>query len=250
MITKNGVKMSKSKGNTVSPDDLIRDYGADTVRLYTLFIGPPEKDAEWSDRGVEGAYRFLGRVWRLVEKVRSLNSPLTTHHSPLKEESALRRKTHQTIKKVTEDLDGGFHFNTAVSAVMELVNQSYEVSALSESGKCGVGALKDAVEAAVMLLAPFVPHIAEEMWHSLGKKNSIFRCEWPSYDKDLIAADTISIPVQINGKLRSKVEVPFDITEDALKEAVLAESGVQRWIKDARVKKFVVVPKKLVNIVV
>jgi leucyl-tRNA synthetase len=179
-----------------------------------------------------------------------LNSPLTTHHSPLKEESALRRKTHQTIKKVTEDLDGGFHFNTAVSAVMELVNQSYEVSALSESGKCGAGALKDAVEAAVMLLAPFVPHIAEEMWHSLGKKNSIFRCEWPSYDKDLIVADTISIPVQINGKLRSKVEVPFDITEDALKEAVLAESGVQRWIKDARVKKFVVVPKKLVNIVV
>jgi len=258
MITKNGVKMSKSKGNTVSPDDLIDAYGADTVRLYTLFIGPPEKDAEWSDRGVEGAYRFLGRVWRLVEKVTS-HKPQATSHKPqatshqsqaTEEERALRRKTHQAIKKVTEDLDGGFHFNTAVSAVMELVNQAYDVVALAESGRCGTEALKEAVESAVMLLAPFVPHVSEEMWQSLGKKSSIFRCPWPLYDTALIVADVISIPVQINGKLRSKVDVPVDIQEGTLKEAVLADPKVRTWIKDGPIKKFIIVPKKLVNIVV
>ena len=250
MITKNGVKMSKSKGNTVSPDDLIASYGADTIRLYTLFIGPPEKDAEWSDRGVEGAYRFLGRVWRLVEKVQSLKLKAQSEKSPTKDEGGLRRKTHQTIKKVTEDLDGGFHFNTAISSIMELVNQSYEVLAKAEAGECGDASLKEAVERVVMLLSPFVPHVAEEMWQKLGKSGSIFRSQWPAYDKDAVIEEIITIPVQINGKLRSKVEVPREINEESLKKAVLADPNVQKWVEGKELKKFIVVPKKLVNIVV
>ncbi|MCM8761265.1 MAG: leucine--tRNA ligase [Candidatus Omnitrophica bacterium] len=251
MITKNGIKMSKSKSNTISPDDLIDKYGADTVRLYTLFIGPPEKDAEWSDRGVEGAYRFLGRVWRLVDKVKDLNCRAPSSSPQLtKDELALRRKTHQSIKKVTEDLDGGFHFNTAISAVMELVNQSYEVAALADEGRCGTAILKKAVESAVVLLAPFVPHIAEEMWQLLGNNGSIFTTSWPSYDSCIIVADMITIPVQINGKLRAKVEVPFDASEEDIKKTVLNDVDVQRWIKDSSVKKFIIVPKKLVNIVI
>lgn len=248
MITKNGIKMSKSKGNTVSPDDLIDEYGADTVRLYTLFIGPPEKDAEWSDRGVEGAFRFLGRVWRLVEKVRS--SKAEGSKSVLSpEEAGLKRKIHQTIKKVTEDLDGGFHFNTAISSIMELVNESYDLVGKSDSA-CACATLHEAVDSIVMLLAPFVPHIAEEMWQLLGKPSSIFRSTWPSFDKNAMVEDVITIPVQVNGKLRSKVEVPFDIKEEKLKEMVLADPKVQAWTGGNPVKKFIVVPKKLVNIVV
>jgi len=254
MITKNGVKMSKSKGNTVSPDDLIASYGADTIRLYTLFIGPPEKDAEWSDRGVEGAYRFLGRVWRLVERVASsgpaASGPGAAGKEKLtKDEEGLRRKTHQTIKKVTEDLDGGFHFNTAISSIMELVNQSYDVVAKAPTGQAGAAVLREAVESVVTLLSPFVPHVAEEMHHMLGSSGSIFRCAWPLYDKAAIVEAVITIPIQVNGKLRSKVEVPSDISSDKLKETVLADPKVVTWLQGKPARDVIVVPKKLVNVV-
>jgi leucyl-tRNA synthetase len=258
MITKNGLKMSKSKGNTVSPDELIATYGADTVRLYTLFIGPPEKDAEWSDRGVEGAYRFLGRVWRLVEKWSRVRGSAGSHNgetgNPRARESAnidesLRRKTHRTIKKVTEDLDGGFHFNTAISAIMELVNESYEASARVDSGEEGPGALMEAVEAVVQLLSPFVPHIAEEMWRMLGKSGSIFTSRWPSFDAASLAEKTVVIPVQINGKLRSKIEVPSDISADELRKLVLADPKVITWTQGKEVRNVIIVPKKLANVV-
>jgi leucyl-tRNA synthetase len=250
MITKNGVKMSKSKGNTVSPDELIASYGADTIRLYTLFIGPPEKDAEWSDRGVEGAYRFLGRVWRLVEKVTASNLLATSHKPPAtKDEESLRRKTHQTIKKVTEDLDGGFHFNTAISAIMELVNQSYDVVTKVDAGQAGTAALREAVESIVTLLSPFVPHVAEEMHRMLGKSGSIFRSKWPSFDKAAMAESVITIPIQVNGKLRSKIEVPFDISADKLKEAVMADPKVKTHLQGKPARDIIVVPKKLVNVV-
>jgi leucyl-tRNA synthetase len=249
MITKNVVKMSKSKGNTVSPDDLIDEYGADTVRLYTLFIGPPEKDAEWSDRGVEGAFRFLGRVWRLIEKVRGSKAKSSAGAKLSQEEINLRRKIHLTIKKVTDDLDGGFHFNTAISSIMELVNESYDlIGKASDAADSSV--LHEAAESVIVLLAPFVPHIAEEMWQLIGKKNSIFRSSWPAFDKDAIVEEIITIPVQINGKLRSTVEAPFDINEEALKDLVLADPKVNKWTAGNAVKKFIVVPKKLVNIVV
>ncbi|HPM43486.1 MAG TPA: class I tRNA ligase family protein, partial [Candidatus Omnitrophota bacterium] len=204
MIIKDGAKMSKSKGNVVSPDGLIADYGADTVRLYTLFIGPPEKDAEWSDRGVEGSYRFLGRVWRLVEKVQGPKSPSHGQTHDLALYRDLRRKTHQTIKKVTEDLDGGFHFNTAISSIMELVNQTYDVMAKAGYESSAGSATAEAIDTIVLLLAPFVPHVAEEMWKTLGKTNSIFRHAWPSYDKLAIAEEVLTIVIQVNGKFRSK----------------------------------------------
>lgn len=249
MIIKDGAKMSKSKGNVVSPDKLIESYGADTVRLYTLFIGPPEKDAEWSDRGVEGAYRFLGRVWRLIEKGRGTSDAGCGNRKLTEAEETLKRKMHQTIKKVTEDLDGGFHFNTAISAVMELVNETYD--ALAKEGSAGTtnAVLEEAIESVVVLLSPFVPHIAEEMWRSLGKTDSIFRHQWPSYDKSAIVAKVITIPVQVNGKLRSKIEIPFDISDDELKKAVLSDQKVMSWIGDNVVKNFIIIPKKLVNVV-
>lgn len=245
MITKNGLKMSKSKGNTVSPDDLIASYGADTVRLYTLFIGPPEKDAEWSDRGVEGAYRFLGRVWRLVEKIPESRIPNPESRAD-KEDAKLKRKMHQTIKKVTEDLDGGFHFNTAISAVMELVNETYE--RIGQSSDIGDTAAK-AIEVTVMLLSPFVPHIAEEMWKKLGHEGSIFRASWPSFDKAALAEETITMVIQVNGKVRSKIDVPADMNEDKVKEAALRDQKALAFIKDKAVRQVIVVPKKLVNIV-
>lgn len=249
MITKNGIKMSKSKGNTVSPDDLIAEYGADTVRLYTLFIGPPEKDAEWSDRGVEGAFRFLGRVWRLVETARSSAANKPSGADLSRDEVSLKRKTHLTIRKVTNDLDGGFHFNTAISSIMELVNESYDLLGKSPDAS-GSAVLREAVASVILLLAPFVPHISEEMWSLSGKNEGVFRSAWPVFDKNAIVEDIITLPVQINGKLRTKVEVPFDISEDKLKEVVLSDAKVKTWTSGAQPKKFILVPKKLVNIVV
>ena len=252
MIIKDGAKMSKSKGNVVSPDKLIADYGADTIRLYTLFIGPPEKDAEWSDRGVEGAYRFLGRVWRLVEKAGSAK-PEGESKGITAEEKALRRKTHQTIKKVTEDFEKGFHFNTAISSIMELVNEAYyfltDDKKRAANGAAGQKTLDDAVEAIIMLLSPFVPHIAEELWRMIGRENSIFKAPWPAYEKSAIAEEIITMVVQINGKVRSRLEVPFDITEDELKAKVLSDPKIKELSANKMIKNFILVPKKLVNIV-
>jgi leucyl-tRNA synthetase len=249
MIIKDGAKMSKSKGNVVSPDDLIKEYGADTVRLYTLFIGPPEKDAEWSDRGVEGAYRFLGRVWRMVEKAQSsklkAQSKRTTNNE--RRTTELRSKTHQTIKKVTEDLDGGFHFNTAISATMELVNEIYDFLADPAMEK---EPLAEAVEAVVILLSPFVPHISEELWHKLRRNGSVFRSPWPSYDAKALVKDVVTIVIQVNGKLRSRLDIPSDIDNDKLRALVLSDVKVKKFTEGKAIRDFIVVPKRLVNIVV
>lgn len=244
MIIKDGAKMSKSKGNVVSPDALIASYGADTVRLYTLFIGPPEKDAEWSDRGVEGAYRFLGRVWRLVEKGSAHNAH-GSDNIDIEAEKKLKRKIHQTIKKVTEDLDGGFHFNTAISAIMELVNETYDVSQKSITP-----AVKEALKAIVILSSPFVPHIAEELWQKLGGQSSIFKNSWPSYDKACLVEENLTIVIQVNGKLRSKVDVPADTSDQTLKEMALADPKIKNFLQGKPAKDIIIVPKKLVNIVV
>jgi leucyl-tRNA synthetase len=246
MIIKNGAKMSKSKGNVVSPDDLIKKYGADTVRLYTLFIGPPEKDAEWSDRGVEGAYRFLKRVWNLLDILDG--APDAGGDKELQHE--LLRKMHQTIKKVTEDIDEAFHFNTAISAVMELVNQIY--AGLSEKGKdCyEKKCIEEVMRNMVLLLAPFVPHVAEEMHERMGGKKSAFKCGWPAFRKDMLQADTVVVPVQINGKLRATIELSRGLEEDKVKEAVLADEKIKGWLAGKEVRKWIILPDKLVNIVV
>ena len=253
MIIKNGAKMSKSKGNVVSPDELIKTYGADTVRLYTLFIGPPEKDAEWSDRGVEGAYRFLARVWRMVENASNPVPPGRWNHGstwqvePGSDGKALRRKTHQTIKKVTGDIEKGFGFNTAIAGIMELVNEIY--AGIDTEKEASGGVLKEAVKTVVVLLSPFVPHIAEELWEKLGEKPGILREPWPSYDKGLIAEEVLTIPVQINGKLRSKVDVPPGIGDAALKEKVLADEKVKKYLGGVT-PKLIIIPNRLVNIII
>lgn len=264
MIIKNGAKMSKSKGNVVSPDGLIKQYGVDTVRLYTLFIGPPEKDAEWNDRSVEGSYRFLGRVWRLVEQAKSQSSA-NNKQPPV--DKALTRKIHQTIKKVTEDIENGFKFNTAISAIMELVNECYNALDNSRPGLRPVGPtalreaeidsrpggrsyVKTAAETVVLLLAPFTPHICEQLWHDLGNSKSIFTQKWPEYNKDLIEEEELNIPIQINGKLRCVLSVPVDISQDMLKSKALEDGKVKKWLDGKQPKKIIIIPKRLVNIVV
>jgi leucyl-tRNA synthetase len=245
MITKNGIKMSKSRGNVVSSDDLIEKYGADTVRLYTLFISPPEKDAEWSDRGVEGAWRFLNRVWRLVED----SSRFKVQGSrDTEKEKSLKQKTHATIKKVTEDMEGTFHFNTAISAIMELVNKTYDYIGLKPEA-CSLE-LREAIQTVVILLAPFVPHVAEEMWQKLGNKESVFNAEWPMYDKNALSQSTIEFPIQINGKLRSKIKAPSAADEDEIKKLVLKDQIVIKWLEGRTPKKIIIVKGKLVNLVV
>jgi leucyl-tRNA synthetase len=246
MIIKNGAKMSKSKGNVVSPDALIEKYGADTVRLYTLFIGPPEKDAEWSDRGVEGAFRFLKRTWNLLDILS--NAP--NGEGDEKAEKELLQKMHQTIKKVTEDIDEEFHFNTAISSCMELVNRVY--SGISEKGSACYGKkrLEEVLRNLLPLLAPFVPHIAEEMWERTGGKESIFKSTWPSYREDMLLTDTIVVPVQVNGKLRSTIEVARGLGEDDVKDIVLKDQKIEQWVSGKEVRKWIIIPEKLVNIVV
>jgi len=241
MIIKNGAKMSKSKGNVVSPDDLINEYGADTVRLYTLFIGPPEKDAEWSDRGVEGAYRFLGRVWRLVEKCTASDSRNSGEETS--SGKTLKRKTHQTIKKVTDDLEKGFHFNTAISAIMELVNEIYTTKESRED-------VFEAAKTVVMLLGPFVPHIAEELWQKFGNDTSILHQDWPVYDKELIVEEKITIPIQVNGRLRSKIEVSPSTDEATIKEIILSDEKMHKWIDGKNIAKWIIIPERLVNVIV
>ena len=246
MIIKNGAKMSKSKGNVVSPDALIEKYGADTVRLYTLFIGPPEKDAEWSDRGVEGAYRFLRRVWNLLDIVK--DAPQSAKDKGSEED--LIRKMHQTIKKVTEDVDEEFHFNTAISAVMELVNQAY--ASLGEKGEVPYG--KDCVREVLgnitLLLAPFVPHIAEEMRERMGEKGSIFSCTWPAFKEEMLEADTVVVPVQVNGKLRGTIEMPRGLEEEKVKKIILDDEKIKEFLGDKDIRKWIILPNKLVNIVI
>jgi len=249
MIIKNGAKMSKSKGNVVNPDELISKFGMDTVRLYTLFIGPPEKDAEWNDRGVEGAWRFLNRIWRLFEQIPGPKSK-TPDKSKITDPKLqdLRRKTHTTIRRVTDDIEQNFHFNTAISAVMELVNAVY--AALADiKDKDGYQVAWEAIEAVVVLLAPFAPHMAEELWQKMGNKPSVFQQPWPAYDKELIKQDTVTVIVQINGKLRSRIDVPTDIDEEQLKKLILEDEIIKKFLGEKQVRKIIVVPKKLVNIV-
>jgi len=245
MILKDGVKMSKSKGNVVSPDDLIEKYGADTVRLYTLFIGPPEKDAEWNDRGVEGAYRFLKRLYRIADDMVSEKWEALPDEKADKE---LRRITHATIKKVTEDMEKDFHFNTAISSAMELVNQIYLTVG---TGKKRISPeIEEAVKAVIILLSPFVPHTSEELWHKIGRSGSVFKTEWPAFDARALKRDEVEIVVQVNGKVRSRMMVSVDVGEEALKGTILNDNDIKRWLENKAVKKFIVVPGKLVNIVI
>jgi leucyl-tRNA synthetase len=253
MVIKDGAKMSKSKGNVVDPDQMIGTYGADTVRLFCLFAAPPEKDLEWSAQGVEGAFRFLSRIWRLVaDHKEPLQAAAICRDgaelaSPLAE---LYRKTHQTIKKVTEDIGDRFHFNTAIAAVMELVNQMYQVLELPGRDGSFWSVMKTAVEAMILLVAPIVPHIAEELWQALGHSESAVKAPWPKWNEDALQAEEVIIVVQVNGKLRSRMVVSAEATREQVEAAAVQDAKTREFVAGKTIKKIVVVPGKLVNIVV
>jgi leucyl-tRNA synthetase len=242
-------KMSKSKGNVVSPDEIIAKFGADTQRLYTLFIGPPEKDAEWSDRGILGASRFLQKFWEIVvanlDRVKSVAAYSGSGADLSGTDRIVNRLAHRTIEKVTHDIEDSWHFNTAVAALMEFLNVVKDnESAVSPA------VMRLALESATQLLSPFVPHVAEEVWEMLGHEPSIFKTPWPSFDPEAAKADEIEIPVQVNGKLRGKIVIDADAGEEDTIKAALADEKVAKSIEGKSVRKVIVVPRRLVNIVV
>lgn len=246
MVKLGGTAMSKSRGNVISPDEIINKYGADTARMFILFAAPPEKDLEWSHESVEGIYRFLKRVWRLAEIVPDAGKEEGTDSDS---ERALKQVLHASIKKVTIDIDR-FNFNTAISAIMELVNAAYRyLDDVAESQRSGA-TLREVVSNLILLLAPFAPHMAEELWSLLGKPYSVHKQSWPAYDDKLAAAEEITLVVQVNGKVREKLTISRGLSDEALKDAALSAGNVVKHINGKPILKIVVVPDKLVNIVV
>lgn len=244
-------KMSKSKKNVVDPEYLIQKYGADTARMFCLFASPPEKDLDWSDQGVEGSARFLNRVWRLFyeqhQRVQNVK-PLPFGTALEGEKKFLRQKTHKTIKKVMEDIER-FHFNTAISAIMELVNEIYVSEVKDRDGEISKRVMREAIETVAVLLSPFVPHFAEELWEALGNKESVIRKAWPDYDREAVLEEEILIVIQVNGKLRDRITLPASYEEDEVKESALKSERTRRFIEGKKIERLVYVPQKLVNIV-
>ena len=254
MVIKDGAKMSKSKGNVVDPDELIRRFGADTARLFSLFAAPPEKDLDWNDRGVEGASRFLNRVWRFVHaNLPELRTAPRAVPGPGSDAGrAFRRVIHETIRKVTHDIEHDFHFNTAISAVMELVNALHEFERVSLDGmprEERSGLLREAVETTLLLLGPVSPHVTEELWAALGHTQSLFRQRWPEPDPAALARDEVEIVVQVDGRVRSRLTALVGAQEAEVREKALADDKVRPWLDGRRIAKVVVVPGRLVNIV-
>jgi leucyl-tRNA synthetase len=251
MVIKGGAKMSKNLGNVVSPDDMVERYGADAARLYSLFAAPPDRDMDWQDTGIEGIHRFLGRVYRFFVRNAQPDhpewrKPVPSNLSP--EARAIQRKLHQTIKRVSDDFRGRWHFNTCIAALMELVNEVYGTE--ESSAAIPVSLIADVQRNIVLLLAPMAPYLAHELWEMIGERTNLLKAPWPKYDAALAAEDEIEIPVQVNGKLRSRVVVPADASEDQVQQAALSDEKVQAAIKGKQIMKVIVVPKKLVNIVV
>jgi leucyl-tRNA synthetase len=271
MVLNSGQVMSKSKGNVVDPDDMIEKYGADALRLYVMFVAPPEKEIEWTDTGLEGSFRFLARVWRLVEQLaETIGGEGIPHPAQLElndVERGLRRKAHDTIRRVTLDLDPRVHLNTAVSGMMELVNELYAFCAQTECLRFGreadesarvgvversatVAVLKESIEALVRMLSPFAPHMAEELWEMLGHQEGLVAAGWPSFDEAVAKAEEIVVPVQVNGKVRARLTVPAGTSEERLRELAVADPQVAKHLEGKSVVKVVVAGGRLVNIVI
>jgi leucyl-tRNA synthetase len=238
-LTGRADKMSKSRGNVVNPDDVVRDYGADSLRLYEMFMGPLAATKPWNMKGVEGVYRFLSRVWRLVVDDAANAVALSPAVQDVEPDADTLRALHRTIQKVTEDTDG-MRFNTAISAMMEFTNHMTRLEVRP----------KKVLDTFVLLLAPYAPHIAEELWSALGHEHTLAYAPWPAYDPALTKADEIEIPVQVNGKVRAKLMVAADIGDEALEAAALADAKVQEHVAGRPVKMVKVVPKRLVSVVV
>jgi leucyl-tRNA synthetase len=243
--------MSKSKKNVVDPEYLIEKYGADTARMFCLFASPPEKDLDWSDQGVEGSFRFLHRVWRLfydyLDHLKDMK-PFPFGIALEGDQKILRQKTHKTIKKVTEDIER-FHFNTAISAVMELVNEIYVSEIKDSTDESSKRVMREAIETAVVLLSPFVPHFSEELWKDLGNRESIIKTSWPNYDREAILEEEILIVIQVNGKLRDRMTIPASYGEGEVKAWAFKSERIQKLIEGKVIKRVILVPQKLVNIV-
>ncbi len=255
MIYKDGAKMSKSLGNIVTPEAINEKYGADTGRVFILFVGPPDQDAEWSDQGVEGVFRFLGRVWRTILGARDLyisewRDKIGAVEQFSDDQRAMRRKTHQTIRDVTEDIET-MHLNTAVSAMMELTNELMPFAErLSEDDEVGRLVFSEAADSLVLLLSPFAPHIADELWERLGHERTTWEEPWPEYDEAIAAEEMITIVVQVNGKVRDRIQVPAGADMDEVAQMAMERPNVQRHIEGKQVRKVIKVPGRLVNIVV
>jgi leucyl-tRNA synthetase len=239
-------KMSKSKKNVIDPDALINRYGADTMRLFSLFAAPPERDLEWSDKGVEGAYRFLNKIWGIVFK-HGANAEVAASSTGSTKAAALLRKTHQTIRKITDDIEKDYHFNTAIAALMELIN---EISSFSPDSNEDRAAMATAIRNMLLMLAPFAPHICEDLWETIGGKPSIFAQPWPDWDEALAKDEKVELVVQVNGKLRAKISVPAGLNDDKAKELALGDFKIVELLQGKELVKVVVVKGKLVNIVI
>jgi leucyl-tRNA synthetase len=246
-------KMSKSKKNIVDPEDLVNAYGADTARLFTLFAAPPEKDLEWSDQGVEGGYRFLNRLWRFVHQHRDLLIGVAPTSQPSNlpaELREIRRLIHKTIKRVSEDIDGRFHFNTAIAAIMELFNALAASAQDRLKLEQGAPVIKEGVETMIVLLSPFVPHISNELWEQLAHRETLDEIRWPSYSEEALEEEKLLIVVQVNGKVRGKITVPANTTQEQIEFEALSDPKVIEFLNGQKVRRTIYVPRRLVNIVV
>jgi leucyl-tRNA synthetase len=250
MVLKDGAKMSKSKGNVVSPKEIISEYGADTARLFILFAAPPERDLEWSDTGVEGSFRFLNRVWRLVDELKEyvLSSENAAIVIKGKEDKELNYVINNTVKKVTEDISQRFNFNTAISAIMGLVNETYKYKEIDKE-KINSDLITKSVETILVLLCPFAPHMTEELWSILDKKGSVHNEAWPKYDEKALVKEEVEIVLQVNGKVRDKINVSKDMTKDGIEKLALDNEKIKSFIDGKNIIKVICIPGKLVNIV-
>ena len=251
MVIKDGAKMSKSLGNVVSPEEILSKYGADTARLFILFAAPPERELEWSDQGVEGSFRFLNRIWRIVQAFETVLEQKVTEydHSNLSEaEKDLRRVLHSSIKKVTNDIETRFNFNTAISTMMELVNALYAYKEAVKEPNAGL--IYEAISDLIKMMSPFVPHITEELWRgAIDANSSVHEQSWPECDEEALKVDNVEIVLQVNGKVRGRLTVPAEATKEELEKIAMADANVQAHIGDATVRKVICVPGRLVNIV-
>jgi leucyl-tRNA synthetase len=253
MVLKDGAKMAKSKGNVVDPDDLVREFGTDTTRLFLLFAAPPEKDLEWSDQGVAGCSRFLKRLWSLVHSLLPDLQGVKSYQGPGLELSPglweFRRQVHRTIKKVTDDIEDSFHFNTAIAAVMELVNHFYQAAESLPREETTLSVFREAVEAILLLVNPMVPHIAEELWRALGHDSSLQLCCWPAAQTEALVESAFTLVIQVDGKVRKRLVIPASSTEEQIATFALGDPDVQKWLKGQPPKRVVLARGKLVNIV-
>jgi leucyl-tRNA synthetase len=243
MVIREGAKMSKSKGNVIGADAVVERYGADTARMFALFAAPPEKDVDWRDEGVEGIYRFLGRVYRFA--TRNLERARSASGGPTDADRRVLRKLHQTVRKLTEDFETRWHFNTSIAAVMELVNEIY-----AEEAHLSGPALAEIIEKITLLMGPFAPYLAQEMWDEIGREGLVFRQTWPSYDPEMAREDEAEVVIQVNGKVRGRIMLAFGTPREIVEQKALADDKVKALIDGKRVAKVVIVPDKLVNIVV